>query len=100
MCKVIKKKSNNTYYVKTSKRKTNFNRLVLQKLNNKVKVLSNFNLFNYNSTNVTAFKLNETDETVRSSDGLSLHLFSDHGSSEEPKVFIGGKAFLDYFDKS
>ena len=27
----IKKKSNNTYYVKTSKRKTNFNRIVVQK---------------------------------------------------------------------
>nr|DAO22608.1 MAG TPA: hypothetical protein [Caudoviricetes sp.] len=47
MCKVIKKKSNNTYYVKTSKRKTNFNHLVLQKVKYKVEGLFNFKLFSY-----------------------------------------------------
>lgn len=47
MCKVIKKKSNHIYYVKTSKRKTNFNRLVLQKVKYKVNSLFNTNLFSY-----------------------------------------------------
>lgn len=47
MFKVIKKKSNHTYYVKTSKRKTNFNRLVLQKVKYKVNSLFNTNLFSY-----------------------------------------------------
>ena len=100
MYKIIKKKSNNHYYVKTSKRKTNFNRLVLQKLNQKVKALSGFNLFVYTSPKATTFKLTETDTTVLTSDGLSTSLFSDHGPSEEPKVFIGGQAFLDHFDKA
>lgn len=47
MFKVIKKKCNHTYYVKTSKRKTNFNHLVLQKVKYKVNSLFNTNLFNY-----------------------------------------------------
>lgn len=47
MCKTIKKKSNHTYYVKTSKRKTNFNQLVLQKVKYKVNSLFNTNLFSY-----------------------------------------------------
>lgn len=41
----IKKKSNNTFYVKTSKRKTNFNRIVVQKVKHKVRDLFNFKLF-------------------------------------------------------
>lgn len=49
MGKVIKKRSNNTYYVKTSKRKTNFNRLVLQKVKYKVNELFTFNVFSYKS---------------------------------------------------
>lgn len=42
-----KKKSNNTYYVKSSKRKTNFNRIVVQKVKHKVQDLFNFKLFEY-----------------------------------------------------
>lgn len=42
MFKVIKKKSNNIYYVKTSKRKTNFNYI-------KMNSLFNTNLFTYKS---------------------------------------------------
>lgn len=49
MYKIIKKKSNNHYYVKTSKRKTNFNRLVLQKVKYKVNELFTFNVFNHKS---------------------------------------------------
>ena len=45
----IKKKSNNTYYVKTSKRRTNFNRIVVQKVKHKVQDLFNFKLFEYSS---------------------------------------------------
>ena len=41
MC--IKKKSNNTFYVKSSNRKTNFNRIVVQKVKSKVHDLFNFN---------------------------------------------------------
>lgn len=41
----IKKKSNNTYYVKTSKRKTDFNRIMVQKVKSTVQDLFNFNLF-------------------------------------------------------
>ena len=44
---LIKKKSNNTYYVKSSKRKTNFNRIVVQKVKHKVQDLFNFKLFEY-----------------------------------------------------
>lgn len=47
MFKVIKKKCNHTYYVKTSKRETNFNQLVLQKVKYKVNSLFNTNLFSY-----------------------------------------------------
>ena len=49
----IKKKSNNTYYVKTSKRKTNFNRIVVQKVKYKVRDLLNFKLFgNLSKSNI------------------------------------------------
>lgn len=45
-----KKKSNNTYYIKSSKRKTNFNRIVVQKVKHKVQDLFNFKLFEYSQT--------------------------------------------------
>ena len=41
MC--IKKKSNNTFYVKSSNHKTDFNRIVVQKVKSKVHDLFNFN---------------------------------------------------------
>lgn len=49
MCKVIKKKHNHTYYVKTSKRKTNFNQLVLQRVKYQVNELFTFKVFTYKS---------------------------------------------------
>ena len=42
----IKKKSNNTFYVKSSNRKTDFNRIMVQKVKSNVQDLFNFNLFN------------------------------------------------------
>lgn len=49
----IKKKSNNTYYVKTSKRKMNFNRIVVQRVKYKVRDLFNFKLFgNLSKSNI------------------------------------------------
>ena len=46
MC-IIKKRSNNTFYVKSSKRKINFNRIVVQKVKYKVRDLFNLKLFKF-----------------------------------------------------
>lgn len=47
---IIKKKSNNTLYVKSSKRNTNFNRIIVHKVRYKVGELFNLNLFNKSRT--------------------------------------------------